>query len=201
MDCKHQTLTLYTAQAAPVREALARDGVCFSRAAYVREKYGESAPGFLTAYRWFAGRAAEIVPRPREAEFPYWAFRDLYSTESSGDSRILTLRVPAGQAVLFDLYDWNKILRLQYLGEDEARERGFRRELALRGLTEYQVMLTDFYPQWKARILASWERLFRHHRALCRGDLSGVGGVEAALWKLDAAWLDAPSGPINGKIC
>lgn len=189
MDCEQQTLKLYTAQALPVRQALARDGVCFSRAEYVRKKYGESAPGFLIAYRWFADRAAEIVPRPAGAEFPYWAFRELYSTEASGDAQILTLQVPPGEAVLFDLYDWNKILRLQYLGQTEDEERAFRRELSLRGLTEYDVMRTDFYPEWKAEILRSWERLFRHHDALTRGEDAAVGGAEAALWKLDRAWL------------
>lgn len=190
MDCKNYTLKLYTAQAPPVREALARDGVCFSREAYVRTKYGEVAPGFLTAYRWFVSRAEALVPKPQGAEFPYWAFRELYSTESSGDSQVLTLNVPVDQAVLFDLYDWNKILRLQYLGENESEERAFRKELARRGLTEYDAVLTGFYPEWKARILASWERLFRRHEALRRGDASGVGGVEAALWKLDASWLE-----------
>lgn len=192
MDRERHPLMLYTSQAAPVTEALARDGVCFSRESYVQKKYGETAPGFLLAYRWFARRASALVPKPAGAELPYWAFRDLYSTEASGDSRILALHVPAGQAVLFDLYDWNKVLRLQYLGESEDEERAFRRELSLRGLTEYSVMQTDFYPEWKARIVDSWERLFRHHDALTRGENDGVGGVEAALWKLDSAWLASP---------
>lgn len=189
MDCAHHSLKLYTAQALPVRRALERDGVCFCREAFVREKYGESAPGFLTAYRWFAGHAQAFVPRPAGAELPYWAFGALYSVEASGGAEILTLRVPAGQAILFDLYDWNKILRLQYLGRTEEEERAFRRELSLRGLTEYAVMRGDFYPEWKAEILRSWERLFRHHDALAAGSDASVGGVEAALWKLDAAWI------------
>ena len=35
---------------------------------------------------------------------------------------------------------------MQFLGEPEE-ERAFRQELALRGLREQDVMLTDFYPE------------------------------------------------------
>lgn len=68
------TIRLYSAQADAVLQVLERDGVSFSKAEYVRGKYGESAPIFLTAYSWFVSRMEKIVPRPQGAEFPYWAF-------------------------------------------------------------------------------------------------------------------------------
>lgn len=184
-------VTLYSAQAQPVRDVLTREGVCFSREAYVARKYGESAPIFLTAYRWFARAAGDIVPPPPGAELPYWAFRDLYSVDLSGGCPPLTLAVPRDQAVFFDLYDWNKILRLEYLGETAEEERAFRRELAARGLTGRDVMLTAFYPDLKQTILDSWSRLFHHHRAILSGDLAGVGGVQAALWQIRREWVAA----------
>ena len=66
MGTEH-TLTLYTAQTNTVLEVLRRDGVCWSREEYVARKYGESAPVFLTAYRWFASAAQALVPKPTEA--------------------------------------------------------------------------------------------------------------------------------------
>ena len=39
---------LYAAQADAVLKAIERDGRCFSREEYVRRKYGESGPIFLT---------------------------------------------------------------------------------------------------------------------------------------------------------
>ena len=182
-------MTLYTAQAEPVYQAILRDGVCFSKEEYVQRKYGESAPGFLTAYRWFAGEAPRLVPRPEGAQLPYWAFADLWSLDTSGSGRVLTLEVPLDQAVLFDLYDWNRILQLGYLGADEADARRFRRELSLRGLREYDVMSTSFHPDLKQTILNSWQRLFRHHAALTAGDRTGVGGVEAGLWCIRKEWI------------
>ena len=97
--------------------------------------------------------------------------------------------------MFFDLYDWNKVVRLEYIGETEAEERAFRRELRDRGLTGRNVMLTQFYPELRQAVLASWRRLFRHHEAIRAGDLTGVGGVQAALWQLRREWL---AGGISG---
>ena len=44
---------LYAAQADAVLKAIERDGRCFSQEEYVRRKYGESGPIFLTVYKWF----------------------------------------------------------------------------------------------------------------------------------------------------
>lgn len=189
MDHKRDTITLYTAQTDAVCAVIERDGACFSKADYVRRKYGESGPVFLTAYQWFARQARHIVPPPQQAELPYWAFAQLYSVEAADDSRVLTLQVPRAQAVFFDMYDWYRVLQGKYLGETEAEERAFRQELALRGLTENAVMLSSFYPEQKEKILASWQRLFRHHHSIAAGDDSGARAVQAALWQIRKEWI------------
>lgn len=189
MDYKGGAIKLYSQQAEPVLEVLNREGVCFSKAEYVKAKYGESAPVFLTAYRWFVGRLGDFVPKPEDAEFPYWAFRDLYSIEVSGAVPPLTLMVPEDQAVFFDLYDWNKIMRFQYIGESAEEEKDWKKELSMRGLKETGIMLTDFYPEWKQKIYGSWDRLFRHHEKIREGDLSGVGSVQAGLWQIRKEWI------------
>lgn len=189
MDYKGRTIKLYSLQAGPVLEVLNREDVCFSKAEYVKAKYGESAPVFLTAYRWFVGRLGDFVPKPEGAEFPYWAFRDLYSIEASGSVPPLTLMVPEDQAVFFDLYDWNKIMQFQYIGESAEEEKAWKQELSMRGLKETSIMLSDFYPEWKQKIYESWDRLFRHHEKIREGDLSGVGSVQAGLWQIRKEWI------------
>lgn len=182
------TIRLYASQQNVVLEAIRREGRAVSREEYVRTKYQESAPIFLTAYRWFVEEAQRLVPRPEGAEFPYWAFQDLYSLDQSSE-HTLALDVPRDQVVLFDLYDWNKIVSLRYLGESEAEEKAFHRELVQRGLSENQVMLTGFYPELREEILRSWSRLFRHHQPLLAGKSTGVGGVQAGLWQIRAEWI------------
>lgn len=199
MGNRCETITLYASQAQPVVDAIRRDGVCFSKEEYIRKKYGESAPIFLTAYQWFAYEAQAIVPKPEGAGLPYWAFADLYSLDRSGNSWVLTLEVPKDQVILFDLYDWNKIVCLHYIGENDREERDFHRELEQRGLRERDVMLSQFYPQWKEAIQDSWKRLFRHHEALLRGDTQGVGGVQAALWQIRQEWIREIRSPQEGE--
>ena len=187
--CGTGTVELYAAQAPRVLEAIERDGVCYSREEYVRRKYGESAPIFLTAYGWFVREAEKLVPRPEGAEYPYWAFMDPRSVDASAGGLLLRLRAPRDEAVFFDVRDWNRVLQLSYLGEDEAEERAFSRELAMRGLNANQIMLTAFYPEWKQAVLESWRRLFRHHERILAGDTSAVGSVQAALWRIKREWI------------
>ena len=189
MDHSGDRLTLYAAQAAPVLAALARDGVCHSRAEYVQKKYGESAPIFLTAYHWFVQQLPRFVPKPEGSEFPYWAFRELYSLDQAGAVGVLKLQVPKEQAVLFAVEDWTKITQLRYIGKDAADERAFAKELAARGISWNQVMLTAFYPDLKQQIYDSWQRLFRHHEALLRGEGCGGIRVQAGLWELRREWV------------
>lgn len=189
MGDKGDTIKLYSMQADIVLEMLERDGVCCSKREYVQKKYQESAPIFLTVYSWFVDEAKLIVPRPEGAEYPYWAFRDLYNVDKSGGGNILELQVPADEVILFDLFDWNQVLCLKYLGENEADEQSFREMLKQCGIREDKVMLSDFYPQQKRQIMESWKRLFRHHAQLIQGNDEGVRGVQAGLWRIKKEWV------------
>lgn len=182
-------MILYASQADPVWQAIRRDGIAFSREEYVRRKYGESAPVFLTAYRWFVQQLPRFVPKPEGAEFPYWAFSDQYLMETGRSSHVLTLQVPVEEAVFFDLQDWNKIVQLKYLGQTEAEERPFQQELKARGLFPADVMLTNFYPDLKQQTFDSWQRLFRHHEALRRGEKPPIHQLQAGLWCIKKEWV------------
>lgn len=189
MDHAHHTVRLYTAQASPVLAAMERDGACFNRAEYVERKYAESSAIFLTAYRWFAAEAAKRVHPPVEGILPYWVFGEKYSVDTSGGGTLLTLDVPREEAVFFDLYDWQKILCLKPLFADAAAEQAFMGDLRERGVTVEQVMLSAFYPELKAEIMKSWERLFRHHEAIKAGNTADIGGLQAALWCIKKDWI------------
>ena len=68
MGEKCNTITLYASQADPVIEAIERNGVCYSKEAYVRKKYQESAKIFTTAYSWFVREMEKYVKKPDGAE-------------------------------------------------------------------------------------------------------------------------------------
>ena len=184
------TVMLYSSQSEVVVNSLERDGICFSKQEYVIKKYEESAPIFVAVYGWFAIAAEKYLPKPKGAEYPYWAFRDLYSIEQSSDSRILRLCIPTDEAIFFDMYDWNKILRLQYIGETESDEKRFRQMLVGYGIRrESDIILTNFYPELKHQVQDSWQRLFRHHEKIKAGDTAGIESVQAGLWQLKQEWI------------
>lgn len=191
MACPGDTIILYSAQQPAVVQALLRDGVCFSRERYVKEKYGEGAALFLTVYRSFCAYARELVPPPKGAEFPYWAFGAPENADLSGGGQLLKLRVPRAQAVFFDMYDFVRLLQLKYLGRSEKERRAYARELSLRGLTCEDVMLTPFYPELRGQVVRSWRALFDHsERVRAGGDIPKPGALQAALWCLRREWLE-----------
>jgi hypothetical protein len=194
MDSKrNDTVILYVSQADAVWEAIQRDGIAVSRAEYVQKKYQESAPVFLTAYRWFVSRLPRYVPRPEGAEFPYWAFGDLYLMETGYSSHVLQLEVPVDEAVFFDMMDWNKIVQMRLLGETAAEEQAFHQELKARGVDYAEVMLSSFYPDLKMQIQFSWDRLFRHHQAARQGQFP-VEKLQAGLWCIKKEWVRQHNG-------
>ena len=187
---RNGTMILYASQAEPVWQEIQRDGAAFSKREYVRKKYGESAPVFLTAYNWFVQKLPKYVAKPEGAEYPYWAFADQYTLPGgSTSSRLLTLEVPIEEAVYFDMYDWNKVVQLKYMGRNAADERAFMEELSMRGITTRDVMLTDFYPDLKEQTLDSWKRLFRYHEDVKAGVPVQMGSLQAGLWCIRKEWV------------
>ena len=81
MGEKCNTITLYASQADPVIEAIERNGVCYSKEAYVRKKYQESAKIFTTAYSWFV---REMEKMATDA-FPTFPLKPHGVIESSGN--------------------------------------------------------------------------------------------------------------------
>lgn len=188
---------LYSPQSKAVWQELQNIGSAYSRREYVQKKYEESAPIFLTAYDAYIREAEKIVPRPEPWAYPYWAFRSLEQVDVSGGGRIMTLSVPANEAVFFDQYDWYKVLRLSYIGSDEKDDAEFRRELERRGIKDpSEAVLKPFYPDIKRKITGSWKKIFRHdaeiRKALMNGtepEIEGVRAVQAGLWCIKKEWL------------
>lgn len=190
MDSKDNKIKLYSSQSENVIKKLYGDGVCFSKKEYVTKKYEESAPIFVAAYSWFVSEMEKYVSKPVNAEYPYWAFKDLYNVEASGNSQILKLNVSIDKAVFFDMYDFNKILRLQYIGECDEDEKAFSKMIKNYGVKyESEIILTNFYPQLKREVQESWKRLFRNNENIKNGEFSDKISVQAGLWQLKKEWL------------
>ena len=189
MDKGNNKIKLYTSQSDIVLQIIEKDGVCYSKKEFVSKKYSESAPIFITAYSWFVKEFAKIIPKPEKAEYPYWAFKELYNLDDSGGGNVLKLNVPLEEAVFFDLFDWNKIICMKYIGVCEEDEKEFKENIKKLGLKETNIMLTNFYPELKMQIMESWKFLFRHHENIKIGNINKIGGVQAGLWQIKKEWI------------
>jgi hypothetical protein len=197
MGTECDRIILYSPQAEPVWDAVMNDGTAYSRREYIYKKYEESAGIFLAAYDAYIREAEKIVPRPEPWAYPYWAFTSMQQVDLSGGGRVMKLSVPVDEAVFFDAYDWYRVLRLSYIGESEADEAAFARELERRGIRDTsEAVLKPFYPDIKRKITDSWKRIFRHdeeiRKALMSGrdpDAEGVRAIQAGLWCIKKEWL------------
>ncbi len=190
MDQKNHTIELFATQSKVVQSVIEQEGVAYCKRIYVEKKYSpQELPVFLTVYDWMAKEMAKRLPKPPEAELPYWLYENAYSaTSEAGD--FLKLRLPRQEAVFFDVYNWNKLLSLSYLAEDAADEKQWKQQMADYGVRrEMDIMLTSFYPDLKRQMLNSWQRLFRHHEDIKNGHPHGAQSVQAAAWCLKKDWL------------
>ena len=186
---KSNKIRLYSAQSKKLVGKIQSEGVCFSKKDYIESKYGESAKIFLAAYRWLAREAPKYVPKPEGAEFHYWAFAGTIDIEADGESSVLVMDIPVEECLLFNLYDWNKILKLQYIGKDEQEETLFREQIKAMGIKhDSDIMLINFYPDLKKEIENSWQSLFRYHEQLIKNERP-IKAVEGALWQIRNEWI------------
>lgn len=191
MDVQDNGVSLFCQQTQAIVARIREGSVHRVKTKFIREKYGEVSHIFMTVYGWYKEVSAKIVPRPEGAESGIWAFADLKSLDRYADSAIMELRVPVEQAVFFRLSDWNQILNLRYLPEDEADSRGFAERISRYGVPhESDIMLKSFYPQLKQEVLRSWGRLFRYDAMLRQGAID-FPDVQAGLWEVRPEWVEA----------
>ena len=189
MDNK-DNIILYSAQSKTVYDIIEKEGQCFSRKEYVLKKYGDSAAIFTAIYSFFVRELVKYIEKPEGAEYPYWAFTDIVNVDCSGGGVLLKLSVPKDETVLFDMYEWIKILKLNYLGDSEKEELEFRDEIKGYGIkNEADIMLSSFYPMQKRKIEKSWEKLFRYDKILKSDEAHNIGAVQAGLWRIKKEWI------------
>ena len=175
---------LYTAQSPVVLETLERDGVSRVKLAYIDRKYGDTSWVFQEAYSFFRQNASALLPKPDGAESPIWLFADSRWCFMGPDSVLMTFRIPRQQVLFFDQRVWNRILNLDYLGNDEKDEERFAKELKSIGLSNtHKLFSTSFYPMQKRRVRDSWKKLFTSAED-CPEEY-----LQAAVWELRKDWL------------
>lgn len=171
MDSRSNTIRAFSVQHKNVVDVIKKNGTCFSNSEFIKKKYGESASIFLTSYNWLSNKVVKYFPKPEGAELHYWAFVNDSDFETFSNSNVLVLDVPINEGIFFNVYNWNKILKLQYIGKDEKDELSFHSYIKECGIRhDSDVMLSNFYPDLKIKTLNSWQGLFKYHEQIIKGE-------------------------------
>lgn len=178
-----EEITVWTKQHRSVWETLRHNGRYTAKRAYVDLDLEECAPLVLEVYDWLAAHLPQRG-RPGDAEFPVWLS---YSCEAamlpSPETVLLELRLPRELVYPVNIEKWGMILNYSYIPQDEADARRHRRLLEDYGVSDARAYGSQFYPQIKREIAASWDRLF--DSSIILGSVAAYGTV----WEVRQEWI------------
>lgn len=181
MDTK---IKVWTAQSKIVIDTIEKYGVYHVKRDFILKKYREISKLFLDPYNWFIGQAVKRTTRPQGAEYPIWAYCDsaMISNYGPGDY-IIELEIPIDKAIFFNQGKWLRILNLSYIPKNSDDDKDFKEKINTYGLQHGSLAYTsNFYPQLKREIIASWERLFDDSIRLSEDDM-------CSLWEIRKEWV------------
>lgn len=177
------TTRLWTGQHQRVLDTLQNTGVYHVKWDYITQKYQESAWSFRTAYGFLAQFAQKQGICPAGAESAIWLYRDPRWICVDSNCPLLCFDVPSDRVLTFDLRLWNRVLNLEYIGENTQDEECFRKELKQLGLTSTLPLFQNaFFPIQKRKVQQSWNRIFSN------GTNAGLY-LQAAVWELRLEWM------------
>ena len=153
-----ELISVWTKQHRSVAETLRQTGRYTAKRAYVQADLQDCAPLVLTPYDWLAAR---IPGRPADAEYPVWlSFQNDAVMLPDENSVVLALRMDPEKITRINIAKWGAILNYAYLPADPADSARHAALLRNCGVSDAKAVMTRFYPELRAEILSSWDRLF-----------------------------------------
>lgn len=178
-----EEITVWTKQHKSVWETLQSRGRYTAKRAFIDLDLEECAPLVLESYDWLAAHLPQSG-RPEDAEYPVWLS---YSCETamlpSPGTVLLELHLPRELVCPVNIEKWGMILNYSYIPKDEADARRHRRLLEDYGVSDAKAYSSQFYPQIKREITASWDRLFDSSIIL------GSGAAYGTVWEVRQEWI------------
>jgi hypothetical protein len=154
------SITVWTKQHENIAEELENTGRYIAKKEYVLQELDEHAPLVLEAYDWLV-KNTSITQKPDDAEYPIWiSFAREATMLPSAGTVILELKLDASIVTTFNINKWGTILNYSYIPADGHDAKRHRQLLEQYGVSDAKAYMSQFYPQIKREIIASWTRLF-----------------------------------------
>lgn len=175
---KNNLCRIYTAQSDRVIKTLDEDNYYVVKKEYIVKKYGEEIANiFLIAYNWLVKKLKKKTPKPEDAEYPIWIFKDEKYAKAYGANNLLTIDYPKNQVLFFDNKGWEQVLNLKYIPKNKKDEQNYNEKLKRYGIKNpLEILINPHYPMLKKEVLDSWERIF---------ELNDDSIIRGAVWYID----------------
>lgn len=177
-------ITVWTKQNAAVMDQLEKDGRFIADESYIRRELEDTADIMLFIYRWLADHMPVTTDRPADAKFPVWVSFEKEATMSPEPGyAVLELSVPAEMVTRLDIAKWTRITNYSYIPADDEDEAEHNRYLSELGTDNARAVMTQFYPELRRKVIASWDRLF--DESIILGSTSAYG----LMWEVKKEWI------------
>jgi hypothetical protein len=177
-------ITVWTKQNTAVLEQLEADGRFIADERYIRRELESTTDIMLFIYRWLAEHAPTADSRPSDVEFPVWvSFMREATMKPEPGYVILELRLDEDVIAAFDTAKWTRITNYSYIPEDASDEAHHNQLLKDLGVGNARAVMTQFYPELRSKIIASWDRLF--DSSVTDGNMTKYG----IIWEVRKEWI------------
>jgi hypothetical protein len=173
---------LWTRQDIRSLKELEKNGVIRITEDNLIEKFDLISDHIIYLYKWFVDAAKEIVPKPKEVEFPVWcSISEEYMLRPTTDQVVYVLEVDRSEIIYFDGMKWDYVLNHHYVPKDENDEQEYARDIESKGYKNSFSFVDEktahFYPQERKRVMDSWMRVFET-------DVWDKFRIQANIWEI-----------------
>ena len=179
-----EKITVWTKQHQDMLRELERTGRHVARREYILQDLKEDSPLVLETYDWLARHSPDAARRPPDADYPVWvSFQSDAAMLPGPGFVILELEIDPDLITEVNIAKWGTILNYSYIPQDEADARRHKKLLADYGVSDTKAYMSQFYPQIKREIVASWDRLFDDRVQL------GNPYAYGTIWEVRQEWV------------
>lgn len=179
-----ETIKVWTKQHRNVLRELEEKGRYIARREYIRADLQEHAGLVLEAYDWLVRHSPDAVHKPEDVEYPVWvSFTSEAVMLPSQGTAILELELDPARITSVNIEKWGSILNYSYIPRDKEDAARHLEQMEQYGVSDAKAYMSQFYPQLKREITASWDRLFDD--SIILGNDSSYG----LIWEIRREWV------------
>lgn len=177
-----KTIRVWTKQHISVWEILERQGVYHAHGDGIF--HNEDAKLMKESYLWLASNIPGAQNKPAGSEFPIWlAFSRAGTMLPTPNTVLLELEIDPALITHINIAKWGMILNCAYIPRDAQDKQRHSQLLRDWGTSDEKACMTQFYPQIKREIQASWARLFDDSIQLGSPETYGT------IWEVRKEWV------------